>query len=92
MIAESTYYLTDADTLCQSVSRNPMCTGNTDSLGAANNSDMPDLRHFDTFVACFVDGHVKALKKDGWITSTEFSDPSVCSDPVWKKWKPSCQS
>jgi prepilin-type N-terminal cleavage/methylation domain-containing protein len=92
MISESTYYLTDPDMICQSPSRNANCTGNINSLGLADNSDMPDLRHFDTFVASFVDGHVKALKKDGWITSTQYSDVNRCSDPVWQKWEPDCQS
>jgi prepilin-type N-terminal cleavage/methylation domain-containing protein len=92
MISESTYYLTDPDMICQSPSRNASCTGNINSLGAADNSDMPDLRHFDTFTACFVDGHVKALKKDDWITSTQYSDVNRCSDPVWQKWEPDCQS
>jgi prepilin-type processing-associated H-X9-DG protein len=46
-------------------------------------------RHLDTFNMVFVDGHAKSQKQNAWITT---GTSTTCTDPVWQKWNPACQS
>ncbi len=53
-----------------------------------SNDHPPMPRHLDMFVMGFVDGHVKSLKRDGWVTTSAASS----SNPVWVKWNPAYQN
>lgn len=82
--ADTTYYLMSPSTDCsyfKDASINPSCQ----SAGA--NADPPAPRHLDTFNMLFVDGHVKAQKTSGWVTS----GANAATDPVWVKWNPDYQ-
>jgi prepilin-type processing-associated H-X9-DG protein len=89
-VADNSYYVMDPDTNCQ------MSTTNTQEIadlkcqtGVTGDNDNPPLaRHLETFGMAFVDGHVKSLKRDGWVTSNAAS----ASDPVWVKWNPAFQN
>ena len=90
VIVDTSYYVSDPDTNCQ------VSTVNTQEIadlqcqpGVTGDNDNPPLpRHLETFGMAFVDGHVKSLKRDGWVTSNAAS----ASDPVWVKWNPAYQN
>ena len=87
LVADSTYYLMDANRACQS----PASSNNTGCLTfshPSNNSDTPMPRHLETFNMVFVDGHAKSQKIDNWVTS----NAQASTDPTWQKWVPSYQN
>jgi prepilin-type N-terminal cleavage/methylation domain-containing protein/prepilin-type processing-associated H-X9-DG protein len=84
LVMDSTYYLTDPNHQCANKTMNSWCTDpNNDG------SDPPNPRHLDTFNIAFADGHVKSAKINDWVSNNR---GTVCSDPVYQKWNPYCQS
>ncbi len=96
VIAESAYYVVGPDNVCQSTVKAQLeadfgnlvdCSGTLAGSQYTNNNP-PLPRHLDTFTMAFIDGHVKALRRDGWVTT----NAKTASDPVWVKWNPAYQS
>jgi len=89
-LADSTYYLMNADTYCQansiSYGLTPECT--SANSRASENNDPPNALHLDTFNMLFTDGHVKSEKLNNWITA----NAKASTDPIWQKWDPAYQS
>ena len=84
LVMDSTYYLTDPNHQCANKTMNSWCTDpNNDG------SDPPAPRHLETFNIAFADGHVKSAKINDWVSNNR---GTVCSDPVYQKWNPYCQS
>ncbi len=83
---DTSYYMTNADKGCQNLPdshANPNCT----SFPTNENNDPPNPRHLETFNMLFVDGHVKSLKNNDWVTTAA----QASTDPIWQKWVPSYQ-
>lgn len=92
MVVDTSYYVAGPENTCQ-ISTPAQdkadlidCAGTL--AGPYNNDNPPMPRHLDTFVMGFVDGHVKALKRDGWVTT----NAATATDPVWVKWNPAYQN
>lgn len=90
IVVDTSYYVADPDTNCQSSTVNTQEIADLKcQTGATGDNDNPPMsRHLETFGMAFVDGHVKSLKRDGWVTSNAAS----ASDPVWVKWNPAYQN
>jgi prepilin-type processing-associated H-X9-DG protein len=85
MIADTTYYLMNADLKCQGAAgSNTTCT----SFASGDNNDPPEARHLETFNMVFVDGHVKSQRTSDWTTA----NAAASTDPIWQKWVPSYQN
>jgi prepilin-type N-terminal cleavage/methylation domain-containing protein/prepilin-type processing-associated H-X9-DG protein len=85
MIADTTYYLMNADLACQGATgSNTTCT----SFASGDNNDAPEARHLETFNMVFVDGHVKSQKTSAWTTA----NAAASTDPIWQKWVPAYQN
>jgi prepilin-type N-terminal cleavage/methylation domain-containing protein/prepilin-type processing-associated H-X9-DG protein len=87
MVADSTYYLTNAYNTCQGASA-PDSTAVCVSYSNGKNADPPDPRHLDTFNMLFADGHAKSQRASDWITG----NAQASTDPIWQKWVPSYQN
>lgn len=92
LLVDSSYYIAGPDNVChatvaQNITDLVDCSGSSTS-SVYTNTDPPLPRHLDTFNMCFVDGHVKSLKRSGWVTATV---PDVSTDPVWVEWDPKNQ-
>jgi prepilin-type processing-associated H-X9-DG protein len=92
LVVDSSYYVAGPENVCHAtVSQNVAdlvdCSGSSAS-STYSNSDPPLPRHLDTFNMCFVDGHVKSLRRAGWVTATV---PEAATDPVWVTWDPQYQ-
>jgi len=92
IVVDTAYYIAAPDNTCQASAGAQEkadlldCSG---SLGSPYNNDNPPLaRHLETFNICFVDGHAKALRRDGWVTT----NAATATDPVWVKWNPAYQN
>jgi len=89
-VADSTYYLMNADTYCTSgtISGNytPECTAANSKVN--ENNDPPDPRHLDSFNMVFADGHVKSQRRNDWVTD----NAQASTDSIWQKWVPGYQS
>jgi prepilin-type processing-associated H-X9-DG protein len=89
-VADSTYYLMNADTYCQAttISSNitPYCTSANSRTN--ENNDPPNPLHLDTFNMLFTDGHVKSARLSDWVTN----NAQASTDPIWQKWVPSYQN
>lgn len=89
---DTSYYVAGPDNTCQVSTTAPNkldlidCSGTR--AGPYHNDNPPLPRHLETFNMLFVDGHVKSLKRDGWVTSNAAS----ATDPVWVKWNPAYQN
>ncbi len=96
MMAESAYYVVGPDHVCQSTIKAQLeadfgnlvnCSGALAGSEYTNNNP-PLPRHLETFGMAFIDGHVKALRRNDWVTTTAKSS----ANPVWVKWNPAYQS
>jgi prepilin-type processing-associated H-X9-DG protein len=88
---DTSYYIAGPDNTCNSTNAQEKldlidCSGTL--AGPYNNDNPPLPRHLETFNMVFVDGHVKSLKRDGWVTTNAAS----AADPVWVKWNPAYQN
>lgn len=85
MIADTTYYLMNADPNCESAQSagNTACT----SYSGTDNNDPPLDRHLNTFNMLFTDGHVKSQRVSDYVTA----NAQASTDPIWQKWVPSYQ-
>lgn len=87
LLADSTYYLTNARNSCTNTSAlNPtvICTAFNSGL----NSDPPDPLHLSTFNMLFADGHVKSEQINNWVTA----NAQASTDPIWQEWNPAYQT
>jgi len=86
LVMDSTYYLADPNHQCvgKTANPNPWCTEDV-----TDGSDPPSARHLDTFNIVFADGHAKSAKSNDWVSNNR---GTVCSDPIYQKWNPYCQS
>jgi prepilin-type N-terminal cleavage/methylation domain-containing protein len=96
MIAETAYYVVGPDHVCQATIKAKLeadfgnqidCSGSLAGSQYTNNNP-PLPRHLDTFAMAYIDGHVKAHRRDGWVTT----NAKTASDPVWVKWNPAYQN
>lgn len=90
MLADSTYYLMNADTFCHantiSYELTPVCTAVNSKT--SENNDPPNPLHLDTANMLFTDGHVKSVRYNEWTTE----NAPAATDPVWQKWDPEYQN
>jgi len=93
-LADSTYYLMNADIYCQATTISskitPYCT--SANSRASENNDPPNPLHLDTFNMLFTDGHVKSERRENWVTANTQPTAAPYTDPIWQKWDPKEQS
>jgi len=93
LVVDTSYYVAGPDNTCQVSTTAPdktdlgWCDGTAG--GPYNNDNPPMPRHLDTFNMVFVDGHAKSQKQNDWVTT---GTSTTCTNAVWQKWNPACQS